>query len=141
MNKRYFKFAREASKRATYQGSHNFSPMIGAVAVYKGSIVATACNTNKTSPLQAKYNVYRFKDSNTLDKAHAEMVLIQKLRWKFGDSIDWSKVHIYLYREYKDGNLAPSRPCPSCLTLIKELGIKRIAYTTEDGYAEEKFRS
>ena len=140
MNKRYFKFAREASKGATYQGSHNFAPMIGAVAVYKGSIVATACNTNKTSPLQAKYNVYRFRDSNTLDKAHAEMVLIQKLRWKFGDSIDWSKVHIYLYREYKDGNLGPSRPCPSCLALIKELGIKRIAYTTEDGYAEEKFR-
>jgi tRNA(Arg) A34 adenosine deaminase TadA len=141
MNKRYFKFAREASKKATYQGSHNFSPAIGAVAVYKGSIVATACNTNKTSPLQAKYNVYRFRDSNTLDKAHAEVCLIQKLRWKFGDSIDWSKVHIYLYREYKDGNLGPSRPCPACLALIKELGIKRIAYTTEDGYAEEKFRS
>ena len=141
MNKRYFKFAREASKRATYQGSHNFAPMIGAVAVYKGSIVATACNTNKTSPLQAKYNIYRFRDSNTLDKAHAEIVLIQKLRWKFGDSIEWDKVHIYLYREYKDGTLGPSRPCPACLTLIKELGIKRIAYTTEDGYAEERFRN
>ena len=140
MNKRYFKFAREASKRATYQGSHNFAPMIGAVAVYKGSIVATACNTNKTSPLQAKYNVYRFRDSNTLDKAHAEMVLIQKLRWKFGDSIDWSKVHIYLYREYKDGSLAPSRPCPSCMAMLKDFGIKCIMYTTEDGFAEEKIK-
>lgn len=141
MNKRYFKFAREASKRATYQGSHNFAPMIGAVAVYKGSIVATACNTNKTSPLQAKYNVYRFRDSNTLDKAHAEIVLIQKLRWKFGDSIDWSKVHLYLYREYKDGSLAPSRPCPSCMAMLKDFGIKKIYYTTEDGYVEEKFRN
>ena len=140
MNKRFFKFARAASKGATYQGSHNFAPMIGAVAVYKGSIVATACNTNKTSPLQAKYNVYRFKDSNTLDKAHAEVVLVQKLRWKFGNGLDWSKVHLYLYREYKDGTLAPSRPCKSCLAMIKELGIKRIAYTTEDGYAEEKFK-
>ena len=54
MNKRFFKFAREASKGATYRGSHNFAPAIGAVAIYKGSIVATACNTNKTSPLQAK---------------------------------------------------------------------------------------
>lgn len=140
MNKRYFKFAREASKGATYRGSHNFAPAIGAIAVYKGSIVATACNTNKTSPLQAKYNVYRFKDSNTLDKAHAEIVLIQKLRWKFGDSIDWTKVHIYLYREYKDGHIGPSRPCESCLTLIKELGIRKIYYTTEDGYVEEKFK-
>ena len=137
MNKRYFKFAREASKQATYTGSHRFSPMIGAVAIYKGTIVASAWNTNKTSPLQARYNVYRF-NADTPDKAHAEVSLIQKLRWKFGDSINWSKVHIYLYREYKDGTLAPSRPCQSCMTLIKELGIKHIYYTTEDGYASEK---
>ena len=139
MKERYFKFAREASKRATYTGSHRFSPMIGAVAEYKGSIVATAWNTNKTSPLQARYNVYRF-NADTPDKTHAEVSLIQKLRWKFGDSIDWSKVHIYLYREYKDGRLAPSRCCPSCLALFKELGIKKIYYTTEDGYVEEKFK-
>lgn len=140
MKVRFFKFAKQASLHATYTGSHRFSPMIGAVAVYKGSIVAEACNTNKTSPLQARYNVYRYKDVDTPCKAHAETVLIQKLRWKFGDSIDWSKVHIYLYREYKDGNLAPSRPCPSCLALLKEIGIKKIYYTTEDGFAEEKFK-
>jgi tRNA(Arg) A34 adenosine deaminase TadA len=139
MKVRFFKFARAASKQATYQGSHRFSPMIGAVAVYKGSIVATACNSNKTSPLQAKYNVYRF-NADTPDKAHCETILIQKLRWKFGDSIDWSKVHIYLYREYKNGSLGPSRPCSSCMIMLKDLGIKRIAYTTEDGYAEEKFK-
>ena len=140
MKERYFKFAREASKRATYTGSHRFSPMIGAVAEYKGSIVATASNTNKTSPLQARYNVYRFKESDTLDKAHAETSLIQKIRWKFGDSIDWSKVHIYLYREYADGRLGPSRPCPSCMALIRDLGMKKIFYTTEDGYVEEKLK-
>ena len=139
MKERYFKFARDASMKATYTGSHRFSPMIGAVAVYKGTIVANAWNTNKTSPLQARYNVYRFSE-NTPDKMHAEIALVQKLRWKFGDSIDWSKVHIYLYREYKDGRLGPSRPCPSCMALLRELGIKRIYYTTEDGFAEEKFK-
>ena len=139
MKERYFKFARNASLCATYTGSHRFSPMIGAIAVYKGTIVATAWNTNKTSPLQARYNVYRFS-ADTPDKAHAEVSLVQKLRWKFGDSLDWSKVTIYLYREYKDGKLAQSRPCPSCMTLLKELGIKKIYYTTEDGYAEEKFK-
>lgn len=139
MKERFFKFAREASMKATYTGSHKFSPMIGAVAVYKGSIVATAWNTNKTSPLQARYNVYRFR-ADTPDKAHAECALVQKLRWRFGDSLDWSKVHIYLYREYKDGRIGPSRPCPSCLALLKELGIKKIYYTTEDGYVEEKFK-
>jgi len=139
MKVRFFKFAREASMKATYQGSHRFSPMIGVAAVYKGSIVATACNSNKTSPLQARYNIYRF-NADTPDKMHAEVALVQKLRWKFGDSLDWAKVHIYLYREYKDGHIAPSRPCPSCMAMLKELGIKRIAYTTDDGYAEEKFK-
>lgn len=139
MKERFFKFARKASEEASYTGTRS-SPAIGAVAIYKGSIVAEACNTNKTSPLQARYNVYRYKDADTPCKAHAETVLIQKLRWKFGDSIDWSKVYIYLYREYKDGKLAPSRCCPSCMAMLKSLGIKKIYYTTETGYAEEKFK-
>ena len=139
MKVRYFKFAREASMNATYTGSHRFSPMIGAVAIYKGSIVATAWNTNKTSPLQARYNMYRF-NADTPDKCHAEVSLIQKIRWKFGDSIDWSKLYIYLYREYKNGALAPSRPCPSCMAMLQELGVKKIYYTTDSGFAEEKFK-
>ena len=34
------------------------------------------------------------------------------------------------YREYKNGMLGPSRPCPSCMALMRELGIKKICYTT-----------
>jgi len=140
MRERFFKFARDAAMLATYRGSHNFAPRIGACAVYKGSIIATAQNSNKTSTLQARYNIYRFTDSNTLDKTHAETALIQKIRWRFGDSIDWEKVHIYLYREYNDGTLAPSRPCPSCMAMLHNLKIKKIMYTTEDGFAEEKIK-
>lgn len=139
MKERFFKFARDAAMLATYRSSHNFAPRIGACAVYKGSIVATAQNSNKTSPLQARYNIYRF-NADTPDKCHAEMSLIQKIRWKFGDSIEWSRVHIYLYREYKNGSLAPSRPCTSCMAMLKEIGIKRIYYTTEHGFAEEKIK-
>lgn len=69
-------------------------------------------------------------------------MLIQRLRWKFGDNIQWNKVDIYLYREYKNGELACSRPCPSCLQLLKnDLQVKRIFYTTEDGFVEEKFKN
>ena len=138
MNKRYFKFAREAAKWADYQGTRS-APAIGAVAIYKGSLVAEAWNTNKTSPLQQRYNVYRYQDSDTPCKMHCETQLCQRLRWKFGDNIKWDKVEIYLYREYKNGALAPSRPCPSCMAMLKDFGIKKIYYTTEDGYVEEKF--
>ena len=140
MNKRYFDFAREASKSANYTGSHNFAPAIGAVAVYKGSIIATAFNTNKTSPLQKKYNRYRFKCEDTLDKTHAEVALIQKIRWRAGTSIDWSRLELYLYREYKDGKLAPSAPCPSCEKMLRDLGVKKVHCTTENGYITIKYR-
>ena len=136
MNIRYFKFAKQASLKATYKGSNNFAPAIGAIAVYKGSIVAEAWNSDKTSPLQAKYNIYRFR-ANTPDKTHCETQLVQKLRWKFGDSIDWSRVHIYLYRAHKDGSLALARPCASCIAMFLDFKIKHIYYTTENGYAEE----
>lgn len=140
MKKRFFDFARKASKKADYKGSNTSSPAIGAVAVLKGSIVAEAWNTNKTSPLQAEYNKYRYHSSNLPAKSHCETLLVQRLRWKFGDSLDWSKVDIYLYREYKNGKLAMSRPCKSCMQLlVHTLGVKRIFYSTPEGYAEEKF--
>ena len=121
MNERFFKFAREASKKADYKnkGTSN-SPAIGAVAVYKGSIVAEAWNTDKTSPLQARYNVYRYNNPSLPPKTHCETSLVQRLRWKFGDNLDWAKVDIYLYREYKDGRLAMCSPCCSCLHMLKE---------------------
>jgi tRNA(Arg) A34 adenosine deaminase TadA len=139
MKERYFKFAREASEQASYTGTRS-SPAIGACCEYKGSIIGKAWNSNKTSTMQARYNVYRYSDDNTAPKVHAEIDLLQKIRWKFGDGIDWSKVHFYTYREYKDGRLANSRPCPACLEAMRQAGIKKFAYTTDNGYAEEKFR-
>ena len=139
MNKRYFQFAREAAQFASYKGSRS-APKIGAVAVYKGTIIGTACNANKTSPLQARYNIYRFGIADTPDKVHAETALIQKIRWRFGRGLDWSKVELYLYREYKDGSLAPSAPCPSCERMLRDVGIKRVHCTTENGFITIKYK-
>ena len=142
MNKRFFKFARQASLKADYRScGRSNAPAIGGIAVWKGSIVAEAWNTNKTSPLQAKYNYYRYHNESLPAKCHCETQLIQRLRWKFGENLDWSRVDIYLYREYKDGSLALSRPCTSCIHMLKdEFGIKRIFYTTPDGFVEENFK-
>lgn len=139
MNERLFKFAKKASECADYSGATNTK--LGAIAVYKGSIIGTAWNSNKTSPLQAKYNVYRYApDDSLLPKNHAETALLQKIRWKFGNSIQWDRVEIYIYREYKDGRLALSRPCDSCIHMLKEFGIRKVFYTTSDGYVEEQFK-
>ena len=70
MKVKYFKYAKEAAKKADYEGAS--SVKIGAVAIYKGSVVAEAWNSNKTSPLQKKYNIYRFKDDRFPTKMHCE---------------------------------------------------------------------
>lgn len=139
MKERFFKFAREAALESSYTGSRS-SPAIGACCEYKGTLVGKACNSNKTSPLQAQYNVYRYNDDTTAPKVHAEIALLQRIRWKFGDNIDWEKIHFYTYREYKNGRLANARPCKSCLEAMRQAGLKKFAYTTDNGYAEEKFK-
>lgn len=130
-----FTVARECMFHSDYTGGSR--ARIGCIAVYKGSILAKGYNTNRTHPYQAKYSVYRYKTegNNYLpQKLHAEMSVLQRI--KFLD-IDFSKVHLYIYRETKDGKMALSRCCASCLAAAKELGIKHIHYTTPDGYAHE----
>ena len=46
MKKRFFKFAKMAAQNADYTGCNKNAPAIGAVAVYKGSIVATAWSSS-----------------------------------------------------------------------------------------------
>ena len=56
--------------------------------------------------------------------------------------IDFSKVKVVVYREFRNGKLANCRPCPACMAAIKEMGIEQIYYTTEDGgYVKEEIKS
>lgn len=132
-----FKIARDCSLMSDYT-SNCSSARIGCVISYKGSILAKGYNSNKTHTTQAKYNIWRYKDksNNYLpEKVHAEIAALVKIQYL---DIDFSKVRIYIYRETRNGKLAMARPCPACLTRIKELGIKHISYTTDSGYASER---
>lgn len=80
----------------------------------------------KTHSLQKIYNKFRNFDTSIYNnKVHAE---IHALSWLIGKNIDWSKVSIYIYRAYRNGMPALSKPCKSCYNLIKDLGIKEIFY-------------
>ena len=135
----YFKHAGNAMLKSDYHGAGS-SPRIGVVAEYKGAIIAEAWNTDKTSVLQNKYNRLRFHNPALPAKNHAETNLCQRIRWKFGDSLDWSRVHLYLYRELKNGSLAMSRPCNACMAMLRDFGIEEVYYTTENGYAQERIK-
>ena len=131
MRQSCFKKAKEEMMRADYSGPAR----IGCAVYYKGALIAKGHNSNKTCPLQKKYNKYRYENCNTPDKTHAELMALKKIRWL---DIDFSLVEVYTYRELKNGKPSMSRPCESCIEFIKQLGIKRICYTTPDGFAEER---
>lgn len=129
---RYFQKARQAAELSDYKRTH-----VGCVAVYQGNIIGIACNTNKTHPMQKYYNRYRYhpQTSYFYPKLHAEINCISSIRHL---DINFSKVKLYVYRTRCDQEYRIVRPCPSCMAAIKDLGIRHIYYTTNDGYAYEE---
>jgi deoxycytidylate deaminase len=129
-NLAYFKAAKAVSELSDHQ-----QYKVGAVVVMSHRIISSGHNSNsKTHPLQKKYNRYRFTDDGE-HKQHAELAALLPL---IRERTDLSNAVIFTYREHKNGHLAMSRPSPSCLRLIKDVGIKRMFYTTENGYADER---
>jgi hypothetical protein len=51
--------------------------------------------------------------------------------------IDFKHVDLYVYRADKQGVPLLARPCASCMQLIKDLGIRNIYYTHDNGYSYE----
>ena len=127
---RYFKKARKIANISDYKKQH-----VRCVAVYQGQVIGLGCNCNKTHPTQKFYNKYRIRSDNMLPKLHAEINCINQIKHL---DINFSKVKLYIYRIRKDQPFGLSRPCPSCMAAIKDLGIRDIYYTTNDGYAYEK---
>ena len=124
----YFRSAKMISLSSDYPRIH-----IGCVVVNKHNIVSTGCNScTKTHKLQAELNRKRF-NSDSLGMMHAEVAALLPLINK----TDLTNATLYIYRENCNGELAMCRPCKSCMSLIRELGIRKIFYTTDSGFAEE----
>ena len=126
----YFNIAKEVSKLSDFP-----RVQIGACAVYKHKVISTGCNSQRTSPLQKKYNQYRFT-VDTNHSCHAEISCLKPLIGRKG--IDFKNIDLYIYRAYKNNEPALARPCPSCMKLISELGIKHIYYTNSGGFSHEE---
>lgn len=134
--KRMFHQAFLEAKKSDYKRFH-----IGCVITYKHTIIGRGRNSNKSHPMQKEYNKYRnFNNVNgefILDAIHAEIAAINSISYTTGINVDWSKVKIFTYRICKGKNLGfgNSKPCPACMNAIKELGIKHVFYTDDDGYS------
>lgn len=131
MQPTFFKHARNMSLMSNFHKCH-----MGCVVVYKNKVIGTGFNSSKTHPVQKEYNKLRFNCEQSPHTLHSEIHALYPLM--NDKSIEWKKVHVYVYREHKDGVRAMARPCKSCMQLIKDLGIRYVHYTTEDGFATEE---
>ena len=126
----YFAAARAISKMSDFP-----RVAVGAVAVYGHRIISSGYNSCKTDTVQKRYNIYRFSEE-TPASIHAEVMALKGLMNR--NDIDFKNVSLYVYRECKNGETALARPCPSCLKLITDLGIRDIYYTNNGGFSHEE---
>lgn len=128
----------EHAEKSTYTTFHG-KPIQMAAGVWEGNkFVTLTCNENKTHPLQLKYNTGS-KEVSEKPRAnlHAEMKAIVEL-YKRGD-VNASKCTVYIARR-QSGNKSKAglaRPCPACMSALRDIGIKQFCYTTEEGYMIE----
>lgn len=111
---------------------------IGAVISKKNRVVSWGVNSQKTHPIQRIYNKkFRFIDNVgepgiDVSFIHAEMDALNRSKGK-----DLRGHTIYIYRENYDGDLCMCRPCKGCMQALIDRGIKKVIYTTPNGYAVE----
>lgn len=124
-DRRFFQIAKVISRMSTH---HRFK--VGALIVHKNKLISAGTNSNKSHPVQKRYDKVRgFK---TYHGCHAEVRAI--LNSKLSTLTDCT---VYVYRETKNGTLGNSRPCPACLKMIRDYDIKTIYYTTDNGFCKE----
>ena len=111
------KLARKAWKKNPHR------KRVTACYIQGGTMIVDS-NSKKTSPAAQAYG-------HRWNRCHAEFNVLKRIE-------DGSKGVLYIYRETADGKFGLSRPCEFCLRLLKDKGIKKIVYTTKDGYAKEK---
>jgi deoxycytidylate deaminase len=95
---------------------------MACVIADKNRIVSIGFNQLKKHP----------RSNHPYKAIHAEVAAL--LGNKFADL---KGTTAYIYREYKDGRLARSRPCESCMAALRLAKVKRICYTDNNTWKEE----
>lgn len=129
-HKTYFKAAKAISELSDFP-----RVSVGCVVVYKHKIISSGYNSNKTNPTQKRLNIHRF-DVDTPATIHAEVAALLPLINR--KDINFNDVSLYVYREYKNGDPALSKPCLSCMALIRQLGIRKLYYSGDNSFINEE---
>ena len=142
MNKRDYRYFEMARQEALHSDFARFR--MGCVIVYKGRVIGRGANSDKTDPIQKLYNKERsFNRSGVKPVKHsiqAEIAALKSVPYPIQEAIDWNKAKIYVFRICPGKKLKQgmSRCCPACMKALRDRGISKIYYSTDDGYAEER---
>lgn len=115
-DKAFLSVARYFATKSTARNTH------GAVIVKGGRVVGTGYNRNRNHP-----TIVSPEHIKTNCSIHAEESAIRDAGYDVKNAV------IYVARVNKHGEDRDSKPCPRCLALINESGIKRIIYTMQAG--------
>lgn len=127
----YFRVAAEISELSDHRCQ------IGCVIVSNHHIISSGHNSQSSKHgFQVRLNK-KFFNMESAGCKHAEIDALLPL---IKSKTDLSKATLYVYRRNRLNELAMSRPCERCMSVIKECGIKKLKYTTPDGYALEIIR-
>lgn len=119
MKQKFFDLASKLAKQ-----SNHHTHLFGCVVVDKDQIIAVGTNKLKTHP----------KSAHKWNMLHSELSAIFSARFK-----DLKGCTAYVYRENLHGKPGMAKPCKVCEAALKEAGIRKVYYTTETGYGEDKY--
>lgn len=123
--KRFIAKALEASLDSDYK-----RVQIGSVVTKRGRVIATACNTQKSHPVQRHYDLIgkRVAPNHYL---HSEINVLLRC----GEA-DLTGAEMFVGRFERDGRLGNCAPCQACREAIRVYGIRRVYYTDNEGIKE-----
>ena len=115
---------------------HNQSKL-GCVLVDKHRIISSGHNSStRCSPLQKQMDTARFGfPDQHKGLVHAETACLLPL---IRQGYDISRSDLYIVRRRRNGSLALSRPCPGCMSLLRANGVRRVFFSVEGGFSEER---
>jgi deoxycytidylate deaminase len=97
-----------------------------AFLVFKGKIIRIGFNSNKTHPFNLQHPYYHKDKSES--GIHAELAVCLKMQQD-----DLSKYSMIVIRHNLSMELAISRPCIGCQSVIRQFGITDVYYSTSYG--------
>lgn len=106
---------------------------MGCVVVKGHRIISSGHNSaTATHAFQARVDGHYFR-CDCAGYLHAETDALIPL---INNKADLSQATLFVYRKMGE-RAGMARPCPRCMGVIRKLGIRKISYSTPDGFAEE----